>query len=778
MASQRLKLDGRAEIEYRLITPTGDIKWLRDRAWLVAEQPDRVDGIITDITKRKVAEQAYRDSEERYRTAIKSSVEAIYMMNPATLIISDANDAFCDLLGYTHEEVVGLDITTFVMHERGDIVEYIQTVIDSGSSLLGERTWKNKAGELIDVEVTASSISQRDETIIFVVARDVTAEKLIYDELQKERSLLSEVVANAPIPMAMLDKDLRFILNSRAWQQTYGPIRTKLPGKKLFSLYPNMPEEWELMCQRGLEGEILHIPEQEVQINEKDKIYLRLAIHPWGKRDDDNYGIVLVAERIDELVNARKLAEEASLAKSAFLARITHELRTPLNAILGYSQIMMKDETVNKTHHGYIDNMYRSGNHLLNMINDILDLSKIEAARMELQNEAVDLKEVVRDITDMFRLKADGKGIDLRVEFDDDIHPFVQIDRSKFNQVLINLVGNAVKFTEIGHVLIQFHRMQAENEDEQHLYVAVQDTGRGIPKDELISVFEPFHQASNSDIKGTGLGLAITRRIVNLMGGDVEVESTLNEGSVFSFIVPLKLVDQSPVQKREAYAHVNRILSPQNFNVLVVDDVELNRTVVRLLLERIGAQVSEAKNGLESVEMFAAEPFNVVIMDIIMPVMDGVKAMNRIRSMETGKKVPIIALTASGFDDKRQQLLDAGFTDYILKPFRESELLGSIASHTDVVFEVKEEPKKVDDDVEQGEMGQVMECIDRLSNENRLELTEMLEFQDFDGIIRLLEKPQVGNEAPNLKKSLLKAINESDFYFVTQLAKLINNKYK
>jgi len=779
MATHELRKKGYAEAEYRLITPKGDIKWLRDRAWVVSDpQNPRIDGIITDVTERKLAEQAYRDSEERYRTAIQSSVEAIYMMNPATYAITDVNEAFCRLLGYTRDEALNLKMADFVDHSMQDITAYIDRVIEDGESVLDRRTWRCKDGMRLTVEITANRIVQRDQEIIFVVARDVTTQMEIKKQLDSERELLGEVVNNAPVPMAILDHDLRFVVYSKTWVQSYGPGRIKLTGKKLFEIYQKLPSHWQDLCYRGLQGEVLHIAEEELRLDEHNVIYLRLAIHPWGNEDGSRNGVILVAERIDELVSARKAAEDANQAKSAFLARITHELRTPLNAILGYAQIMTNDPTVSEVHRGYVDNMYRSGNHLLTMINDILDISKIEASRMELQNEPSDLHEIIRDVVEMFRLKAASKGVDLRVSVDPEINPAVQIDQSKFSQVLINLIGNAVKFTDQGHVSVRFSLTDntSTGTRDQLISVEVEDTGRGIPEDDLHLVFEPFQQAKNSDIKGTGLGLAITKRIVNLMGGDVTVRSVLGQGALFGFAVPMQIVEHPTGKKADKFTRVKTIASPRPFRVLVVDDVDLNRTVVRLLLERVGASISEAADGQQAVDLFSRQEFDVVIMDIIMPVMDGVKAMSLIRKMPRGKTVAVIALTASGFDDKRDALIKAGFTDYILKPFKEPDLLRSLHVNAGVTFEYKEVLSDGGDiSVPEDDTTALVRHVLALPEELRQIITDLLVIQDVDGLSDFADNHLGEGQYEALKVLIDKVVRDFDLFLMSNVAKRLLN---
>lgn len=776
-AQDQIVRDGKVETEYRIISPYGTIKWVRDRSWLVYNDEgdiERIDGIITDISKRKLAEQAFRDSEERYRTAVQSSVEAIYMLNPMTHQIIEANDAFCELLGYTHKESLKLLITEFVKGSDSEIDKLIQHILDTGGGQLGERTWVKKDGTEITVQVNASRIRQRDQETLFVVARDVSDEKEIREALENERQLLKEVVRNAPIPMALLNEDLQFIVYSRTWIQAYGPLRVSIDGRKLFDTYKMLPKEWELLCLRGVNGEILSIPEEEVHLPNGDKIYLRLAIHPWGDSVGQR-GIVLAAERIDELVNARKQAEEANLAKSAFLARITHELRTPLNAILGYSQIMSKDDTLQDSHKSYVGSMYRSGVHLLNMINDILDLSKIEASRMEVVNAPMNLAELMHDLYEMFRLKCENKGISLSIKLDPEVSPVVISDRSKLNQILINLIGNAVKFTNSGGVSVFAGLAEPSKNGNQKVKFSVVDSGIGIPPEDIDKVFEAFHQSKNSDQQGTGLGLSITYKLVQLLKGEITVQSTIKVGTTFNVVVPLQVSNEEVLVTKDIYNNVVGMKHPKSFKVLVVDDVEQNRQVVRLLLERIGMSVIEAENGQIAIEKFVSHNPDFIIMDIIMPVLDGVKAMTKIRTLSSGDKVPIIALTASGFDDKRDQLLKAGFDDYVLKPFTEAVLLKSIADHSSVEFEISEDAEQ-SLSTEQDEIT-VLEALStwqEINESDKESLAEYIEIQEIDEIISFAERVDISKNHPKLAQFLLKAAHSFDFFRLNQLFKAIN----
>ncbi|HAC14457.1 MAG TPA: hypothetical protein DCE78_00715 [Bacteroidetes bacterium] len=777
-AQQEILKDGKVELEYRIISPAGNIKWIRDRSWIVYNEDheiERIDGIITDISKRKVAEQAHRDSEERYRTAVQSSVEAIYMLNPINSQVIEANDAFCNLLGYTHEEALTLNILDFVKGDYNSVSSLINFILDTGGGQLGERNWIKKDGTEIVVQVNGSRIRQRDQETLFVVARDITEEKKFTDKLEKERKLLKEVVSNAPIPMALLDENLRFILYSKTWIQAYGAAREKLEGKYLFDVYKQIPTDWVGYCERGVKGEVLSIPEQEVTAADGSKIYLRLAIHPWGDLNNQQNGIVIAAERIDELVHARKQAENANLAKSAFLARITHELRTPLNAVLGYSQIMIKDTDLSDTHKAYVGSMYRSGMHLLNMINDILDLSKIEASKMDLQMGSVNLTELLSDLFEMFRMRCENKGLELVFEIDERLNPMVWTDRSKLNQVLINLLGNAIKFTNRGKVLMKLELLKyLETDHTQQIQISVQDTGIGIPEEDVQKVFEAFHQSSNADNQGTGLGLSITQKIVELFGGHIKVESKIGVGSEFIVTIPLEISDVSASEEGDKFNHVIGILGNKVPKVLIADDVLHNRHVVRLLMERIGFEVIEAENGEEAVNQFKKHNPDFIIMDIIMPVMDGVKAMHAIKKMKLGKSTPIIALTASGFDDKREQLINAGFDDYVLKPFTEAILLKSIADHSHIEFIFE---KTSDNQLESPVEITVLSALEDWNNLDvsvQQKLFEHIEIQELEEIKKIANDTEMKKNSPYLSSLLRKSAEDFDFFKLNQLLEVIS----
>jgi signal transduction histidine kinase/CheY-like chemotaxis protein len=391
----------------------------------------------------------------------------------------------------------------------------------------------------------------------------------------------------------------------------------------------------------------------------------------------------------------KEKAEAANLAKSKFLASMSHELRTPLNAILGFSSLMRNDAGLSAEQHKTLDIINRSGEHLLNLINDVLDMAKVEAGRLSVENTLLDLGEMVRDITDLLRVRAEEKGLQLLLDQSTDFPRFVRADGAKLRQVLINLVGNAVKFTERGGVTLRLNVRPADDPKRLLLIVEVEDSGAGIAAEDQALIFDPFIQANNPTLqKGTGLGLAIARTYVELMGGRISVESTPGKGSIFRVEVQTERAEESEVST--AAIKRGRIVSlapgQPEYRILIVEDQMENWLLLRRLLEGVGFQVRVAGNGADGVEMFQTWRPHLIWMDIRMPIMDGLEATQRIRTLDGGRDVKIAALTASVFKEERDNVIAAGMDDFIRKPYRSEEIFGCLARQLDVRFVYEEVP--------------------------------------------------------------------------------------
>ena len=384
---------------------------------------------------------------------------------------------------------------------------------------------------------------------------------------------------------------------------------------------------------------------------------------------------------------ARESAEAANRAKSIFLANMSHEIRTPMNAILGYTQILLRDSDLNPTQRSAVETVEQSGAHLLSLIDEVLDISRIEAGRQDLQEIDFDLGVLIQELGTMFELRCTQKSLAWRIDTEplEEINLWVCGDESKLRQVLINLLSNAVKFTSTGEVALRLSPAPAPGV----IRFEVVDTGPGLSATELQRIFEPFQQGKTGAAQGgTGLGLAIARRLVELMGGKLEAESTPQSGARFFFTIPFKTATHTPTAATVAGRQVVRLAPGYRVHALIADDIEENRAVLTRLLEDIGCQTVLARDGIEAVEVFSAQRPDIVFMDIRMPKLDGMSTAQRI--WKQWGEVPIVAVSASALAHERQRYLQAGFTGFIAKPVPFDQVYETLASFLHVKFEYSE----------------------------------------------------------------------------------------
>lgn len=407
-----------------------------------------------------------------------------------------------------------------------------------------------------------------------------------------------------------------------------------------------------------------------------------------------------LADSMKEAEKAQAKAESADRAKSQFLANMSHELRTPLNAILGFTQLMLRSPSGSagesntlsrQTQQRYLDTINRSGEHLLALINNVLEMSKIEAGRIAFQATDFDLFALLDTLQQMLRLKAESKGLQLKFERSSNVPQFVRTDEAKLRQVLINLLGNAVKFTEVGSVSLQVD-LGVERGEECTLHFTVADTGPGIALSERDRLFDPFVQTATGvhSQEGTGLGLSISRKFVQLMGGEIAVESTVGQGSIFRFEIQVELIADRAIElPKQARSIVGLAAGQTPYRILVVDDRLENRQLLVELLIPIGFEVQTANNGQEAIGLWQSWQPHLIWMDIRMPIMDGYVATQQIKARSQANSLPspiIIALTGSAFEEERQVALVAGFDDFVRKPFRTDTIFAKMAEYLGVCY--------------------------------------------------------------------------------------------
>jgi PAS domain S-box-containing protein len=397
----------------------------------------------------------------------------------------------------------------------------------------------------------------------------------------------------------------------------------------------------------------------------------------------------LVKQRTEELAEAKVRAEAANREKSRFLANMSHELRTPLNAVLGFSRLLKNGPDVTPRQQETLDIIVRSGEHLLNLINNVLDMAKIESGRVVLEESEVDLHQLLHEMQSLMGVGAAEKGLQFALECAPDLPRFVAVDAGKLRQVLLNLVGNAIKYTDSGGVKLRAKVTSRDGSERAELRFEVEDSGPGISQEDRERIFFPFVQLGDRipAQAGTGLGLAICKQYVELMGGRIGVASESGKGSVFYFTIPVRVLPSVAEHEQPKHGRILGLAEGQpRYRLLIVEDQPENRLLLRRLLDPLGFDLREAANGQEAVALFEQWHPHLIWMDIRMPVMDGLKAVRRIRATKAGADTKIIALTAHALEEERKPIMAAGCDDLVRKPFREQEIFDALARHLRLKF--------------------------------------------------------------------------------------------
>ncbi|MCT7951758.1 PAS domain-containing protein [Ancylothrix sp. C2] len=629
--------EGYVSNEYRFLHQDGNYRWVYDQVKLIYDQAGNAIeciGYWTDITARKEAEEALRETLQ-WEHAITEVIEKIRASLDVETIFSTAVNEVRLVLG-----VERVTIYKFRPDFSGDFI--FESRAEGWPTLLGS-SWEDSYLKALKG------------------GRFRFGESLIVDDIEQasfsdcHRQVLEKFGVKSLAVFSIFQGDKLWGLLS-AFQNTKTRQWTKNEVKWL-----------------GYVSAQLGVALQQAELLKQTQI------------------------QAQELTVAKEAAEVANRAKSEFLANMSHELRTPLNAILGFTQLMNRDVSLGAEHQEKLQIINRAGEYLLELINDILEMSKIEAGKITLNLTSFNLNEVLTNLHEFLRIKASNKKLNLIFNCQECLPEYVQSDEAKLRQILLNLLGNAIKFTAEGEVILRV-RIETKNDvlsggqspnAGDKIWFEVEDTGPGIAAEELPLLFQPFGQteAGRKSQQGTGLGLAISRKFLQLMKGDIMVSSQEGVGTIFKFYIPFSPADKVEIEEKSVPRQVISLAKDQPlYRILVVDDGFESRYLLRNLLADVGFEVCEASNGVEAVSLAKSLQPHLIWMDMRMPVMNGYEATKKIKATAAGEATVIIALTADAFEEDRSLILAAGCDDFVSKPFRSEIIFDKLRHHLGVRY--------------------------------------------------------------------------------------------
>ncbi len=660
---------------------------------LVQKVDERTYALQQEILEHEFTEAALRESEEKFAKAFRSSPDGMALLSNDTYKHIDVNNKWSEITGYSREEAIGAapsDLNLWVdLNERDRMLEILGV---EGRVFNYEANFVTKEGKKFTGLISSETIEFGGNVFAIYAVKDISDRKIIEENIKESEKKYRDLVESANCIILRWDTQGRICFLNDYGLRFFGYQLEDIIGSYILDTFVSS-KDVSGEDLRNMIAEICCTPEK-YQLNENENICKdgRRVWVTWSNKpiyDDQGKLIEILSVGTDitdrkqaekELQSAKEVADTANRAKSEFLANMSHELRTPLNGILGYAQILKRGYDPDK-HKAGLEVIQRSGEHLLTLLNDILDLSKIEAKKLELNPSEFDLPKLLQSITDIFQLQVRAKDVELIYQPLTTLPTTMYGDEKRLRQVLINLFGNAVKFTDRGSVSLSVSVHPCESNHNYKVRFEIADTGVGIDPDKLEEIFLPFQQAGDRSRRysGTGLGLPICQKIVEMMGGQLHVESRLNEGSIFWFEIELTEVPN----------HIQPILIDSRTitgylgdrrKILVVDDKTENRMVLNDLLTPLGFIVAEAIDGYDCLTKAQSFEPDLILLDMVMPQLDGHETTKRLRQLPMFENTAIVMVSASAFNQDRSLSIAVGCNDFIAKPIDPDTLFYTMRS--------------------------------------------------------------------------------------------------
>ncbi|WP_293128227.1 PAS domain S-box protein [Microcoleus sp. bin38.metabat.b11b12b14.051] len=768
-----------------------------------------------DITQRQETEKLLREynqnlaaqvaertadlakAKEKFSKAFRSSPNAITITRISDGRHIEVNDSFCRMMGYSHEEIIGKTAVELnFWASLGERDRMIQMLKNKTAIHNYELRFRNKNGTERTALLSIETIDIDGEACFLSISSDITDRQKAAVALREAEEKYRNIYENALNGIFQTAADGKYISANPALAELYG---YESPAE-LIAAQPNFTNQLYVNPERHSEFVAL-IHQDGILSNFESEIYRKDGSIIWISENcravcDDAENLLYYEGFIKDITDskqaeikmqqAKEAAEAANKAKSTFLANMSHELRSPLNAVIGFAQVMIRSKNLSPENQEDVGIILRSGEHLLALINQVLDLSKIEAGRTTINEKSFDFYRLLDDLEDMFALKAEQKGLQLIFDRDAEVPHYICTDEVKLRQVLINFLNNSIKFTSQGGVSVQvkvgrriIHKNTANQLPGRYwLHFEVHDTGVGISAEEIPHLFEAFVQTKSGkdSQEGTGLGLAISRQFVQLMGGEISISSEVGKGSTFQFDIQVHLVETADIESKKAQRRVVALAPNQpDYRLLIVDDKPLNRQLLVKLLSPLGFQLREANNGKEAVDIFSEWEPHLIWMDMRMPVMDGYEATKQIKTTTGGQATAIVALTASVLEEERAVILSAGCDDFMRKPFREEDIFAAMGKHLGVSY-IYEDPTDVSV-AGMGESSQEVltpEAIASLSPEWMAQFKQNLLTVDMEAIATSIA--QIGTVNSSLADTLQDCINNFEYDRILNIIELSHSK--